>query len=109
MHVVHPTRVPWRHVISRVAQTLGVPVVPLHDWLTELEALTATPKAKETPALALLEAYREVDRSAARFAPRVSTGNALRESPTLAATGPLTEKDVDSWLSYWKSVSFISF
>jgi hypothetical protein len=50
-----------------------------------------------------------VDPSATNTMPRMYNENALRESPTLAAAQPLTERDIDSWLSYWKSVSLVSF
>jgi hypothetical protein len=75
----------------------------------ELEALTTSSKGNETTAIALLDTYRTVDPSATKITPRMSNENALRESPALAAAGPLTEEDIDSWLSYWKSVSLISF
>jgi hypothetical protein len=96
VQIKHPEPVAWRYVLDRIAQTLNVPIVPFHDWLSELEALAATIKAKETPAIALLEAFREADRSDARFVPRMSIENALRESPAFAAAQPLTEKDIDS-------------
>ena len=109
IQIAHPRPVSWRNILGRVARTLGVPVVPFHEWLAGLEALAATSGAKETTAIALLETYRTVDRSAERMLPRMSNTNALRESPTLVAAQPLTDRDVDSWLSYWKSVSLISF
>lgn len=109
IHITHPKPVPWRHIFKRVAHTLGVSIVPFHDWLAQLEALATSPVGKEIKAIALLGTYRTIDLSAGGFLPRMSNENALRESPTLAAAQPLTEKDVDSWLSYWKSISFISF
>ena len=109
IHITHPKPVPWRHIFGRVSQTLGVPVVPFHDWLARLEALATSSEGKEATAIALMETYRGVDPSASKIMPRTSNENALRESPTLAAAQPLTEKDIDSWLSYWKSVSLISF
>ena len=109
IQIAHPKPVSWRYLIGRVARTLDVPVVPFHEWLTQLEALVTTSKAKEVMAIALLETYRAADNSAARIAPRVSHENALREAPSLATAQPLTETDVDSWLYYWKSVSLISF
>ncbi|KAF9650882.1 hypothetical protein BDM02DRAFT_3185038 [Thelephora ganbajun] len=109
VNITHPKPVSWRFVLGRVAQILGVPIVPFHDWLAQLEALAASSKGNGTTAIALLETYRTVDPSATEIVPRMSNGNALRESPTLATVQPLTEKDIDSWLSYWKSTSFISF
>ena len=109
VHITHPKPVSWRYVFCRVSQTLGVPVVPFHDWLGRLEPLAATSKDKETLAVALLDNYRTVNSSATKIFPRTSNENALRESPTLAAARPLAEKDIDSWLSYWKSASLVSF
>ena len=109
IHIAHPKPVSWRYIFSRISQTLGVPIAPFPDWLARLEALTTSTKNNETTAIALLETYRTVDPSATNFMPRMSNENALRESPTLAAAQPLTEQDIDSWLSYWKSVSLVSY
>lgn len=109
IHIAHPKPISWRHVLRKISQTLSVPVVPFSDWLAQLEALAASSKGKETTAIALLDTYRTIDPSGTTITPRMSNENALRESPTLAAAEPLTEKDIDSWLSYWKSISFISF
>jgi len=109
IHIAHPKPVSWRYIFDRVSHTLNVPIVPFRDWLTRLEALATSSESNETTAIALLEAYRTVDPSATIITPRMSNENALRESPALVAAQPLTEKDIDSWLSYWKSVSLISF
>ena len=109
IHIAHPKPASWRYIIGRVSRTLGVPIVPFLDWLARLEALAASSRDSETTAIALLETYRTVDPSATNITPRMSNVAALRESPTLAAAQPLTEKDIDSWLSYWKSASLISF
>src|SRR5258707_771741 len=109
IHITHPRPVSWRYIFRRVAHTLGVPIVPFRHWLAQLEALATSPVGKEIKAIALLSTYRTIDLSAGGFLPRMSNENALRESPTLAAAQPLTEKVIDLWLSYWKSISFISF
>jgi hypothetical protein len=84
-------------------------MIPFREWVARLEALTTTSKGDEITAAALLEVYRQVDPSATRIIARMASENAQRESPTLAAAQPLTEEDIDSWLSYLKSDSFISF
>ena len=109
VHIAHPKPVSWRRILGRISHTLGVPIVPFSDWLALLETLTTSSKGNETTAIALLDTYRTLDPSAMKIIARMSTENALRESPALTAAGPLTEKDIDSWLSYWKSVSLISF
>ena len=109
IHIAHPKPVSWRYIFGRVSQTLGVPIAPFPDWLARLEALTASSESNGVTAIALLETYRTVDPSATNIVPRMSNENALRESPTLAAAQSLTERDIDSWLLYWKSVSLVSF
>jgi len=109
IHITHPKPISLQRIFGRVAQTLGVPIVPFSDWLAKLEALATSPEGNKTTAIALLDTYRMVDPSATKLMPRMSNENTLRESPTLAAARPVTEKDIDSWLSYWKSVSLISF
>ena len=109
VHIAHPKPVSWRYIFGKVSQTLDVPVVPFSDWLARLEALTTSSKGNETKAIALLETCRTVDPSAPKFVPRMSCETALRESPTLAAVQPLTDRDIESWLSYLKSVSLVSF
>ena len=109
IHIAHPKPVSWRYIFGKVSQTLDIPVVPFSDWLARLEALTTSSKGNETKAIALLETCRTVDPSAPKFVPRMSSENALRDSPTLAAAQSLTDRDVDSWLFYLKSVSLISF
>lgn len=108
VHIAHPKPVSWRYIFGKVSRTLNVPVVPFSDWLARLEALTTSSRGNETKAIALLETCRTVDPSAPRFVPRMSSENALRESPTLVAAQPLMDRDIDSWLSYLKSVSIIS-
>ena len=109
VHIAHPKPVSWRYIFDKVSQTIDIPVVPFSDWLARLEALTTSSKGNDTKAIALLETCRTVDPSAPKFVPRMASENALRESPTLAALQPLTDRDIDSWLSYLKSVSLISF
>lgn len=109
VHITHPNPVSWRYIFSKVSQALGVPVVSFSDWLARLEALTTSSKDNDTKAIALLETCRTVDPSAPKFVPRMASENALRESPTLTAVQPLTDRDIDSWLLYLKSVSLISF
>ena len=109
VHIAHPKPVSWSYIFGRVSQILGVPIAPFSDWLARLEALATSTKSDETTAIALLETYRTVDPSSTNIMPIMSNEKALRESPTLAAAQPLTEQDIDSWLSYWKSVSLVSF
>lgn len=109
IHIAHPKPVSWSYIFSRVSQTLGIPLAPGSDWFARLEALATSSKGNGTTAIALLETYRAAGSSSTNHMPRMSNEKALRESPTLSAAQPLTEQDIDSWLSYWKSVSLVSF
>ena len=67
----------------KVAQTLGVPIVPISSWLAQLEALATFSKSNGTTAITL---YHTIDLSATKAIPRTSNENAFRESPTLGTS-----------------------
>ena len=100
VHVTHSEPVPWRFIIGRVAQAIGLPVVPYHDWQTRLlEILPTTCQDEEATAIAMFGTQNVVDTPTTEIMARMSNENALREPPALGTAQPPVDKDADSQVS----------
>ncbi|PCH44811.1 NAD(P)-binding protein [Wolfiporia cocos MD-104 SS10] len=131
VHVVHPRGVSWHSIAATVASELGVPLIPVEEWLRRLQALAATspaqsqksqvsPSAKERHtrlrlrALRLIPFYQDffetldTGRMALGF-PNVEVTQTLRASPTLAepTLRDVGAEDARRWLAYWRRVGML--
>ncbi|KAI0370655.1 acetyl-CoA synthetase-like protein [Pilatotrama ljubarskyi] len=116
VHLVHPHTVPWHHIITPIAEELGVPLVSFGEWFSALEKSVSEGDANEVelmkanPALRLLSFYKELKTSPEREPlgmVYLSTEKSVRVSETLAHLPQLDAARAKAWLAAWKqSVSF---
>ncbi|TFK38857.1 hypothetical protein BDQ12DRAFT_629926 [Crucibulum laeve] len=125
VHLIHPKPVAWSCLATAIASELSVPLVSMSEWLKKLEdatsknGITQSDKIevellRDIPALRLLPFFRhmanssETNGDALGFSKLAST-NAVKLSPFLqnSESWVLNEKDVKSWLGYWRHVGYI--
>ncbi|KAI0917633.1 Type I Iterative Polyketide synthase (PKS) [Taiwanofungus camphoratus] len=122
LHIRHPRPVPWAAVMGHLAAALRVSIVPYAEWVTRLErslgaADTGTAKYVER-GTRLLQWFRmAVDGGAVHRAAKEDNGlthvlsvdEACRASRTLGDghLPQLGQRDVETWLAYWRSVGHL--
>ncbi|KAJ7635327.1 hypothetical protein FB45DRAFT_1057185 [Roridomyces roridus] len=109
-HLVNPKPVPWSTLASMIARNLDVPLVPYEKWLSRVEAAGEALEGFRAPRL--LSTFRAFQNSEGQtdafgFA-KLDIANALDASETLqSGKCQLGEKDVESWLGYWRSAGLL--
>ncbi|KAH6892785.1 male sterility protein-domain-containing protein [Coprinopsis sp. MPI-PUGE-AT-0042] len=60
-HLVHPRPIQWNDITSEVASELGLPMVPVEDWVKAVRTIASTPfpHSQTTPSLPLSPASTE--------------------------------------------------
>ncbi|KAI9459306.1 acetyl-CoA synthetase-like protein [Russula earlei] len=119
LHVVNPHGVPFNAIITPIASSLNIPLVPYPEWLSRLseahKALSYSAdleKAQtENPALRLFSVFQSV-RTGPEWEPlglaRSDTTLAVQVSRVLAeGAKPLREGNVRKWLSTWRASGFL--
>lgn len=114
LHLVHPRPVSWHSIITHISDVLHAPLVTYEDWVNrlgdQLKYLTKE-DLENTPALKLLDAFREVkldlDAETEAILPKVSMTVALSESPALANVQELSSESADSWIGYWTRLGLL--
>jgi len=115
LHLVNPTPSQWDDVFGRMAEKLGVPLVPYREWLSKLkEASTSVKNVQEHPALRLLEFYGSLTQGSGSEAgglPSCNTEVARGVCPVLNGGGlrGVTAEEIQRWLDYWKSLGLLKF
>ena len=111
LHLVHPRPVPWKAIITPIAEELDVPLVPYSQWLTALEKCAAEGSTDEVdamranPALRLLDFFHAQSRS--NGGARLSTAKAEQASEELARMPELTREDTMRCVAAWKASGFL--
>lgn len=124
LHLVHPRPISWSSVIGPVSHALSLPVVPYAEWLARLRSTQAgtdhsgaseVQLMQANPGLMLLdffahavssEAQREDDAMGIRT---LDVTKALQVAPSLTDSHlpQLEEKDIMSWVGYWRRIGFL--
>ncbi|KAI0647275.1 acetyl-CoA synthetase-like protein [Trametes meyenii] len=117
LHLVHPRPVSWHMIISKLADELGIPLVPYAEWLSALEKCVGDSGdhaqlelMRIHQALRLVSFYREVGPSPYREAfglVHLDTVKSTRMSETLASLGQLDEESVQRWVTTWKNRGYL--
>ncbi|KAF4568263.1 putative NRPS-like protein biosynthetic cluster [Pleurotus pulmonarius] len=117
LNLQHPRPVPLSSIMAFVSSLIGVPLVPFEAWIANLEAKEGVRKGivagngQNSPALQLLEFFKaslrdNQDSSLALQTPDMAIERALLASPTLSAQRSLTTGDMESWVTYWRSLGY---
>ncbi|KAI0343217.1 acetyl-CoA synthetase-like protein [Trametopsis cervina] len=119
LHLTHPHPVPWTTIMKPISQELGIPMVPLQDWISSLkqsgeglDASSAVATLDDNPALKLLDFFvpkgeKKSNDSQAFYIKMMDVTKAQTISRTLAELPPLSDGEVLKWLSYWRSIGFL--
>ena len=107
LHLVHPRPIPWKSLITPIAQELKATIVPYVEWLTALEIVAErnAEAARENPALRLLDFFRSSAPAKTRTPLglyQLETKKAVDASETLASMPELGEADVKRWVTAWR-------
>ena len=113
LHLVHPRPIPWKSLITPIAQELKATLVPYVEWLTALEIVAErnAETARENPALRLLDFFRSSAPAKTRTPLglyQLETKKAVGASETLASMPELGEADVKRWVTAWRASGFLS-
>ncbi|TFK74139.1 putative aminoadipate reductase [Pluteus cervinus] len=128
LNVVHPRPISWNDAIKDINAALvdhGVVsdklgLIPFDKWVERLERRSADKSEenfKKLPGIKLLPFYRQIAHGGADVGledetggtPKLALEKSCKISPTLRDLKPLTKKDAERWVEYWKSVGYLGF
>ncbi|KAJ7089503.1 putative aminoadipate reductase [Mycena crocata] len=110
LNLVHPHPVRWDVVMSSMAHTAQLRLIPFADWTQKLQALSANATAadmKIIPGIKLLDFFSNVIMNGAGNI-EFSTLKAQTISNAIKFLKPLKEEDVQRWMGYWRQKEFIA-
>ena len=111
--LTHPFPTPWQAIVTVLADELESTVIPYSEWFNRIEESLGTPDFEDLSAKRLLPFFRGLHSSGNReYEGRDAFGSAqMLVSPatrsSLANALPLTEREVQSWVTYWRGVKFV--
>ncbi|KAJ7214255.1 acetyl-CoA synthetase-like protein [Mycena haematopus] len=103
VNLVHPRPVSWDFIISTMADTAQLPLVPFADWVQQLQDRSAKATAEDIekiPGIKLLAFLKAAAAGAGNIS--FSTSKAQTVSETMRLLEPLHDADVKQWMQYWK-------
>ncbi|GIK05627.1 putative NRPS-like protein biosynthetic cluster [Aspergillus viridinutans] len=102
-HLTNPSRIPWAPLIPAIQERYHVSLVPLAEWVDELEHIRnpSTQDLAEKPALKLLSFYQALARSAGVRNAEISVENSKEASRAMASLGPVSLAQMSNWLNQW--------
>ncbi|KAI9065204.1 acetyl-CoA synthetase-like protein [Trametes sanguinea] len=119
LHLVHPKPVPWRTIITPIAEELGVPLVTYDEWLSALRKSThglagsadEVGLMKANPALRLVDFFgglKTLPEREPMGTVYLSTEKAIQVSPTLDNLPALGALQAKQWLAAWRRSGFLA-
>ncbi|KAJ7146561.1 acetyl-CoA synthetase-like protein [Mycena epipterygia] len=109
MNLVHPRPVPWNTVMSSMASTVQLPLIPFADWVHQLQLRSAHATAddiEKIPGLKLLDFFNAALTGQGDI--EFSTLKSQAISDSMKLLKPLREEDAKQWMHYWREKEFIS-
>ncbi|KAJ6016810.1 NRPS-like enzyme [Penicillium sp. IBT 35674x] len=102
-HITNPKTTEWKSLSGLVAKACDASVVPLDEWVQDLESLVTGGDAdlRELPAAGLLEFFRMLVNRRNNTMPTLDVTNAQVASPTLREIGPVSGALMKMWLQQW--------
>ncbi|CAL1710450.1 unnamed protein product [Somion occarium] len=108
VHLAHPRPVPSGVITTTLSESLGIPSIPFHQWVTLLEQSSPS---DDNPALKILDYFRdgrEGNKTEAFGVVQMDMSNTLKSSRSWrSSVRELDEKDVQDWLAYWRRIGFL--
>ncbi|KAF7347151.1 Acetyl-CoA synthetase-like protein [Mycena venus] len=109
INLVHPRPVPWNSLMSAMASTVRLPLVPFADWVQQLQDRSSRATAEDMekmPGLKLLDFFKGALSGAGNVEFATVKAQAMSESVKLL--DPLNEDDAKKWMHYWMEKKFIT-
>ena len=103
LHLVHPHPVPWRKVITPIAEELGVSIVPFAKWHSALEQFASGKELQHNHAMLLLEFFTCKPVSLLE----IDTEKARAQSRTLRSVDELGDEIARKWVAGWRASGFL--
>ncbi|KAF8215565.1 acetyl-CoA synthetase-like protein [Mycena galopus ATCC 62051] len=105
VNLVHPRPVPWDFMMSTMAATVELPLIPVSDWVRQLEDSSAQAKTdsddiERIPGIKLLDFFKTVVAGAGNV--QFSTSKAQSMSDSMKLLEPLRQEDAKQWMQYWQ-------
>lgn len=128
LHLLHPKPIAWTSIITPIAKSLDVPVVAYAEWLRRLNKFAEednsskadqVEKARENPALRLLDFYRNAGAPNDAVDGSLDGGTFGRLSFDMDVTKrvvktlgdphlpTLGDADAKRWLAYWNEIGVL--
>ena len=106
-HLENPARQSWEEVVMLMSRELDVPnssIIPLERWLELVESAPGP----GNPAGSLVQFLRIDFLKMSCGSVILNTSASHSVSPTLANMGPVREKAIRSYFSYWRRIKLLS-
>lgn len=109
-NIDNPVRQRWSDVLPVLAEAMGVDqMIPFQDWVDRVRVAPATGgPAGANPASMLVDFLEDNFERMSCGGLLLSTSQATKHSPTLAATGPVSSEVVRRYVQYWKDCGFLT-
>ncbi|KAJ7045248.1 putative aminoadipate reductase [Mycena alexandri] len=108
INLVHPRPIRWDEVISTMARTVQLPLVPFADWVQQIQDRSVGAAAEEIeniPGIKLLDFFRATVAGAGNI--EFSTEKAQTMSESMRLLKPTSDADVQRWMQYWREKEFL--
>lgn len=104
-NIDNPVRQRWSDVLPVLADAMGLDeFVPFRDWV---DRVRVGGPSGGNPALMLIDFLEDNFERMSCGGLLLSTAQATEHSPTLAATGPVSDEVVRRFIQYWKNSGFL--
>ncbi|KAJ7099035.1 putative aminoadipate reductase [Mycena crocata] len=110
INLVHPRPVPWNVLMSGMADTAKLSLVPFADWIHQLEQRAAHATAEDIeriPGIKLVDFFKAAMSGVGNT--ELSTLKAQAISDSVKLLKPLNDTDAKRWMHYWKAKGLITY
>ncbi|AEO64805.1 polyketide synthase [Thermothielavioides terrestris NRRL 8126] len=108
-HIDNPVQQPWSEMVQMLAKALDIPqsnIVPFDDWVARVRRSPLAPET-DNPAARLIDFLEFHFRRMSCGGLLLDLSKACKDSPTLAAVGPVGEDVVRKYVASWKAMGFL--
>ncbi|KAF7341014.1 Acetyl-CoA synthetase-like protein [Mycena sanguinolenta] len=103
INLVHPRPVSWDFIMSTLADTVHLPLIPFGEWVQQLQDRSTTATVQDIekiPGIKLLDFFKTIIAGTGNII--FSMSNAQTVSESMRLLEPLCAEDAKRWMQYWK-------
>ena len=108
-HLDNPVQQPWSEMVQMLAAELDIPqsnIIPFDDWVARVRRSCLAPET-DNPAARLIDFLEFHFRRMSCGGLLLDLSKACKDSPALAAVGPVGEDVVRKYVASWKAMGFM--